>query len=52
VKSKPKKGSTFIVALPVKKMEQEPSDNEGKDSGRELYLSPADKVKIELSDLF
>ncbi|HHW22676.1 MAG TPA: HAMP domain-containing histidine kinase [Clostridiaceae bacterium] len=49
VKSSPGKGSTFTVELPVKRIDKTEA---GKESGAELSLSPADKVKIELSDLY
>lgn len=46
VKSKPGKGSTFTIELPVKII-----DDNREITGSELNLSPAEKVKIELSDL-
>ncbi|NLL95491.1 MAG: HAMP domain-containing histidine kinase [Clostridiaceae bacterium] len=49
VKSSPEKGSTFTIELPVKKIDKIQSK---KELGSELNLSPAETVKIELSDLY
>lgn len=52
VKSSPGKGSVFTIALPLKEVDDKPINGEKEGSGTELHLSPAEKVKIEFSDLF
>lgn len=49
VKSRPGKGSTFTIEIPVRKIDITPAD---KATGTELNLSPAEKAKIELSNLY
>lgn len=49
VNSKPQAGSDFTIELPSRRMEQENGDSA---VGSELNLSPAEKVTLELSDLF